>query len=80
MYVGPPFVANAQSSELIQPCEGPLHYPSPLPQPAAMVGVALGKKRDDVSATQTLPDRVRIITAVAEHAVRTLTRPAALSL
>jgi hypothetical protein len=45
-----------------------------------MLGVALGKKRDDVSATQTLPDRVRIITAVAEHAVRTLTRPAALSL
>jgi len=29
-----------------------------------MLGIALRKKRDDASATQTLPDRLSVITAV----------------
>jgi len=48
----------------IQPSEGPFYYPSASAQSAAMSGVALRKKRDDVSATQTLPDRLSVITAV----------------
>ena len=59
------FVAHAQSPELIQPGEGSLHDPPPLAQPAAVFGVALRKKRGDASVTQTLPDRFRVITAVA---------------
>jgi len=50
------FIANAQPPELIQPSEGPFDHPSPSPQSAAMLGVALRKKKDDASVTQTLPD------------------------
>jgi len=54
--VGPLFVAHPQSPELIQPSESPFDHPSPSPQSAAMLGVALRKKRDDASVAQTLPD------------------------
>jgi len=56
MNVSPLFVANAQPPELIQPSEGPFDHPAPSPKPAAMLGVALCKKRDDASVTQPLPD------------------------
>jgi hypothetical protein len=78
--VGPLFVAHAQSPELIQPGEGSLHHPAPSPQSAAMFGVALRKKRDDASVTQTLPDRLGVITTVAQYAVRTMAWPASLFL
>ena len=39
--VRPPFVANAQPPELIQPSEGPFYYPSASAQSAAMFGIAL---------------------------------------
>jgi len=64
MNVRPLFVAHAQPPELIQPREGPLDYPAPSAQPAAMFCVALRKKRDDVAATQTLPDGLGVITAI----------------
>jgi hypothetical protein len=54
--VRPFFVAQAQSPELIQPSERPLDDPAPSAQSAAMFGVALRKKRDNASLTQTLPD------------------------
>jgi hypothetical protein len=63
--VCPLFVAHAQSPELIQPSEGPLDYPSPSPQPAAMFGVALREPRHNPAGTQTLPDCLSVITAVA---------------
>ena len=40
-------------------------HPAPQAQSAAMFGVALRQKRDDSSVTQTLPDRLRVITTVA---------------
>ena len=54
--VSPLFVAHPQSPELIQPREGAFDYPAPASQPAAMFSVALRKKREDASVTQTLPD------------------------
>jgi hypothetical protein len=45
-----------------------------------MFGVALRKKGEDVSATQTLPDRFRVITTVAEHTIGTMAWSALLSL
>jgi len=65
VYVCPFLIANSQAAELIQPSECPLHYPAPSPQSAAMLGVALRKKRHDMSAPQTLPDCLRVITTVA---------------
>jgi len=78
--VCPFFVAHAQSPKLIQPSERPLDDPAPLPQSATMFGVALRKKRDDASVTQTLPDRFGIITTVAKHAVGTMAGSSALTL
>ena len=66
------FVAHPQWSKLIQPGERPLDQPAPLPQSAAMFGVAPRKKRDDPSFTQTLPDRFGIITKVGKQAVGTM--------
>ncbi len=64
MDLGPLLVAHAQPPELIQPSEGAFHHPASSAQPAAMCGVALCQKRDDVSATQTFPDGPSVITAV----------------
>src|SRR5438445_1157511 len=61
----PVFVAHPQPPELIQPSEGRFDHPSPSPQSAAMFGVALRKKRDDVAGTQTSPDCLGVITTVA---------------
>ena len=74
------FVAHAQSPELIQPSERPLHDPAPSAQSATMFCIALRQMRDDESVTQTLPDGFGIVTAVTEHAVRTPARSSALSL
>ena len=65
MNVGSFLITDSQSAKLIEPGERPLHDPAPLPQSAAVFGVALCKKRDDASVTQTLSDRLRVITAVA---------------
>jgi len=78
--VCPFFVSNPQPPELIQPSEGPFDYPAPLPQSATMFGVPLREKRDDASATQTLPDRLGVIGTVAQYAVRTMPWASPLSL
>jgi hypothetical protein len=54
--VRPLFVSKPQLPELIQPSESPFDHPAPAPQPAAMLGVAFPKKREDASVTQALPD------------------------
>jgi hypothetical protein len=45
-----------------------------------MLGVALRKKRDDASVTQTLPDCFGVITTVAQYAFRTMPWASPLSL
>jgi hypothetical protein len=65
VYVGPLFVANAQTPELKQPGEGSFYHPPPSTQSTAMLGVALGRERHDVASTQTLPDRFRVVTPIA---------------
>ena len=80
MNVRPLLIANAQPPEPIQPSERSFHHPSPSTQSTAVFGVALGKKRDDASITQTMADRFGIVTTVAEQAVRTMARSSPLSL
>ena len=80
MNVRPLFVANAQAAKLIELGEGSFHDPQPPAQSAVVFGLPLRKKRDDASATQTLPDRLSIITAVAQHAIRTTAGSSALPL
>lgn len=80
MKIRPFFVAQAESPELIQPGEGSLHHPSSLAQATAVFGIALCKKRENASVTQTAPDRLRVITAIAAHTIRSATRPTPVSL
>ena len=80
MDVGPFFIANTQPPKLIQPGESPLHHPPPLPQSAAVLSISLGEQRRDVTGTQTLPDCLRVIPAVAQHAVRAMAWSSTLSL
>jgi hypothetical protein len=63
--VGSLLMANSQSTKLIQPSKSPFHNPSPSPQSTAMFSVALCKKRYDAAGTQTSPDCVGVITAIA---------------
>jgi hypothetical protein len=63
--VGAPFVANTQTPELIDPSEGPFNHPPPSTQPATVFGVALREQRHDAAGTQTSPDCLGVITAVA---------------
>ena len=65
MDVGPLFVANTKSPELVQPGEGPFNYPAPSAQSTAMFSVALREPRHDVAGTQTSADCLGVITAVA---------------
>jgi integrase len=37
VYVGPPFVPNAESAELTKPCKGSFYHPPPSAQPATML-------------------------------------------
>lgn len=80
MDVGPFFIANTQPPKLIQPGESPLHHPPPLPQSTAVLSISLGEQRRDVASTQTPPDCLRVIPAVAQHAVRAMAWSSTLSL
>jgi hypothetical protein len=72
VYVGPPFVANAQPPELEQPSKGSFYHPAPSAQPTAVLRVAHREHRYDVAGAQTLPDRLCIITPVAQHTIGTM--------
>jgi hypothetical protein len=63
--VGALFVANTQAAELIQPGEGPFNDPPPSAQSATMFGVPFREPRHDAAGTQTSPDCLGVITAVA---------------
>ena len=65
MNVGALFVANTQAPELIHPGEGPFNDPPPSAQSAAMFSVAPREPSHDVAGTQTSPDCLGVITAVA---------------
>ena len=80
MYVGSPFVANAQTPELKQPRKGSFYHPPPSAQSASMFGVALREPRHDPAGTQTSPDCLRVIATVAQHTIRTMARSPSLAL
>ena len=65
MYVGSLLIADAESTKLIEPRKAPLDDPSQSPQPASVLGVLHREEGMNVPATQTLPDRLSIITTVA---------------
>ena len=65
MDIGSLLVADAQSTELVEPGKAPLHDPAPSAQSAAVLGVTHREHRDNAALKQTLPDCLRIIATVA---------------
>ncbi len=80
MDVGAFLVANAQAAELVEPSERALHRPAPSSQSVAVLSVSLHEPRHDTAGSQTLPDSLRVITTVAQQAIRTMARVPSLSL
>ena len=80
MNIRPLLIAHTQAAKLAEPGKGPLHYPPTSAQPTSMFSISLGEQRRDVPDTQTLPDCLRAITTVAQHAIRTMARSSSLSL
>jgi hypothetical protein len=78
--VGPLIVPHAEAPKLIQPGKCALHYPAPPSQPTAMLRSADGHQRENVAGSQTLPDRLCVIRAVAEHAAGATPRAASFAL
>src|SRR5262245_37209124 len=54
-----------QPSEPMQPGDGPLHEPAEYAQPAAVLSVSLGQHRRDAQPAQHLPNRLRVVAAIA---------------
>jgi hypothetical protein len=69
--VGSLLVTDAEAAELIEPGESSLHNPTPLPQGAAVPRVALCQERLYAANAQPLPDRLRVIRAIADKTVGT---------
>jgi len=80
MNIRPLLITHAQTAKLAEPGKGPLHYPPTSAQSTAMFSVSPGEQRRDVPDTQTLPDCLRVITTVAQYAIRTMARSSSLAL
>ncbi len=80
MNIRPLLIAHTQTAKLAKPGEGSLYYPPPSTQSTAVFRISLGEQRRDVPDTQTLPDCLRVITTVAQHAIRMMARSSSLSL
>ena len=80
MNIRPLLIAHTQTSKLAEPSKSSLHYPPRFAQSTAMFRISLGEQRGDVPDTQTLPDCLRVITTVPQHAVRMMARSSSLSL
>jgi hypothetical protein len=72
--VGPPVVADAQASELVEPGKRPLHDPPPPAQPTPVPGATHGEPRYDMPRPQPTPNRRRVVATIPKHAVRPLPR------
>ena len=80
MDVGPFVVADAQAAKLIQPRKRPLHDPALAAQTTAMLGAAHRPAAAECGGSHTMPNALRVISAIAEHAVGPTPGPPSLAL
>jgi len=78
--IGTFLVTDTQAAELIQPSEGSFHHPAPAAQSGAAPSIALGEQRPYVPDAQSLPNRSRMVGAVAQQVMRARTRSSSLAL
>jgi hypothetical protein len=69
VYVGPSFVADEQSLEVVHPRESALDHPAIAAEPRAVLGVAAGDDRSNPSLTQQAPLVVRVVAAISDERV-----------
>src|SRR5271166_656274 len=77
-------MTNQQSAELAKPCIGSLHNPAAnVPPQLASIFVApllvvlpVGHNQVDAAFLESLPQRVRIVSAVSDYSLGLLSRPA----
>ncbi len=69
MNVGSPFIASPQPSELVQPCEGSLHYPPMDAAATPLLSKAFGQDRLDPQQSQRTPVGFRVISSVSLNLV-----------
>ena len=66
------FIANAQPTELIEPCKSPFDHPPIFAQTATVLGVSFSEQRHHMSATKPLTDSLRVIAPIPDHGIRTM--------
>lgn len=71
--------ANPQSTEVTQPRERPLHHPPLAAQAGAVIGAATGDPVGQSPAAKFAAVLVVVISAVGDHPLRPLPRPASLA-
>ena len=76
MDVVPPFVADAEASELMQPGDGAFDHPAEDTQAAPVWRIAASQDGDDALRAQLLPVRVRVVGAIALDTLRSVPGPA----
>ena len=64
MNIGPAFVANFQTSKLMQPGDGSFHHPTIHTQATTMLGPTSGQGGLDTPLTQLLSMRLRIVSPI----------------
>lgn len=77
--VTPPFVANPQASELVQPTEGPLNNPTIHTQTAAVLGISSGNERFYANLAQRLSICLRIVRTIRIKLLEAISRRPTLS-
>lgn len=79
MDVGASFIPDAEATKLMQPRIRSFHHPAMDTQSAPVFGVPLSKDGFNTACFQGLAVRLRMISPIALHAIRTSTRPPALA-
>ena len=72
--VGPLVVADAQASELVEPCKRPLDHPPSPAQPTPVRRTTHSDPRHNMPHPQPTPNRCRVVAAIPEHTGRSLPR------
>lgn len=73
------FVTEAQSAELMQPCDGAFNHPARRPQSAAMARAALGDLTLDALIFERVTNRLTVISPISLHTTGLAQRTATLA-
>lgn len=79
MNIYPPFIPDAQTTELVQPTEGSLHHPTINAQAAAMGRMAAGDAGRDPHLAQRVAMGIGIVSAIRIQLLKAIARRSCLA-